>query len=135
LTPKVCYNCQRSVNFSLFFDIFLFTAIEPDFPNFQEFPHKDAAMTVIDQLKEKLTRELSADHVEIIDDSWRHAGHAGTRPDVEATHLTITVVSPQFEGIQLMDQHRLVHAVLKDARDKHLHALQLKTIPTSRWTP
>lgn len=90
-------------------------------------------MTVIDQLKDKLTRELSADHVEIIDDSWQHAGHREVRPGMEATHLTITVVSPKFEGINLMDQHRMVHAVLKEARDKHLHALQLKTIPTSRW--
>jgi len=90
-------------------------------------------MTVIDQLKEKLTQELTADHVEIIDDSAKHAGHREVRPGMEATHLTITVVSPQFEGINLMDQHRLVHAVLKEARDKHLHALQLKTIPTSCW--
>ncbi|MCE3236961.1 MAG: sufE-like protein 1, chloroplastic/mitochondrial [Vampirovibrio sp.] len=90
-------------------------------------------MTVIEQLKDKLTRELDAVHVEITDDSWKHAGHAEARSDLGATHLSMTVVSPKFEGINLMDQHRLVHEVLKEARQKHLHALQLKTIPASQW--
>lgn len=90
-------------------------------------------MTVIDQLKQKLTEELAAEHVEIIDDSWQHAGHRQAPVGIEATHLTITVVSPRFEGVGLMDQHRMVHEVLKDARDSHLHALQLKTVPSSTW--
>lgn len=90
-------------------------------------------MSTIEQLKDKLTRELQASHVEIIDDSWKHAGHLEATPGLAATHLSMTIVSPQFEGINLMDQHRLVHTVLKEAREKHLHALQLKTIPTSQW--
>lgn len=90
-------------------------------------------MSVIEQLKDKLSRELQALHVEIIDDSWQHAGHAEARSDLGATHLSITIVSPQFEGVGLMDQHRMVHDVLKEAREKHLHALQLKTIPASQW--
>lgn len=90
-------------------------------------------MSVIEQLKTKLEHELAAVHVRIEDDSWRHAGHAGVRPGVEGTHLNITVVSPRFEDVPLMDQHRMVHDVLKEAREKHLHALQLTTIPASRW--
>ena len=83
-------------------------------------------MSVVEQLKEKLIRELDATHVEIIDDSWKHAGHREA-PHMEATHLSITVVSPKFIGVNLMDQHRMVHEVLKEARETHLHALQLKT--------
>ena len=90
-------------------------------------------MSTIEQLKEKLTQELDATHVEIIDDSWKHAGHQEVPPGMSATHLTMTVVSPKFEGLNLMDQHRLVHEALKEAREKHLHALQLKTIPPSQW--
>jgi BolA family transcriptional regulator, general stress-responsive regulator len=90
-------------------------------------------MSVIDQLKEKLIRELDASYVEIIDDSWRHAGHLEAKPGLEATHLSITVVSPRFEGVSLIDQHRLVHEVLKEARQTHLHALQLKTVPANQW--
>jgi BolA protein len=90
-------------------------------------------MTVIDQLKAKLSQELDAEFVEIVDDSWKHAGHLEAKPGMEATHLTITVVSPRFEGLGLMDQHRLVHEALKEAREKHLHALQLKTLTPTAW--
>lgn len=90
-------------------------------------------MHAIEQLKTKLTQELDAPFVEIIDDSWKHAGHREAQPGMEATHLTITVVSPKFEGLPLMDQHRMVHTVLKEAREKHLHALILKTLPPSQW--
>ena len=90
-------------------------------------------MSVIEQLKTKLTNELDALHVEIIDDSWQHAGHHQAPTGIEATHLSITVVSPRFEGLGLMDQHRLVHEVLKEARESHLHALQLKTVTPSNW--
>lgn len=81
---------------------------------------------IIENLKHKLINELDASHVEIEDDSWKHAGHKEASGG-EATHLTITVVSPRFQGMPLMDQHRLVHEVLKEARAQHLHALVLKT--------
>ncbi len=90
-------------------------------------------MSVVAQLKQKLTRELDAVFVEIEDESWKHAGHVEASNGVEATHLIMTIVSPQFEPLPLMAQHRLVHTVLKEARATHLHALQLKTIKPSDW--
>lgn len=87
-------------------------------------------MSLVEKIREKLMRELDAERVEIEDDSWKHAGHvamAGAAP-TEATHLTITVVSPRFEGVSIIDQHRMVNALLQEARDTHLHALQLKTL-------
>lgn len=85
-------------------------------------------MSVIEALKEKLIRELDATHVEIVDDSWQHAGHAEARSDLGATHLSMTIVSPKFAGLSILDQHRLVHTALEEARRTHLHALQLKTL-------
>jgi BolA protein len=90
-------------------------------------------MSTIEQLKAKLTRELDATHVDIIDESWKHAGHVEATPGIDATHLSMIVVSPRFEGLGILDQHRLVHDVLKEARERHLHALQLKTLSPSQW--
>ncbi|WP_373531130.1 BolA family protein [Vampirovibrio sp.] len=90
-------------------------------------------MSTIEQLKAQLTQALEATHVEIIDDSWKHAGHLEATPGLEATHLSMTVVSPKFEGVGILDQHRLVHEVLKEARERHLHALQLKTLSPTQW--
>lgn len=87
-------------------------------------------MSLVERLREKLIRELDAESVDIVDDSWRHAGHvamAGLEAP-EATHLNITVVSPRFKGVSIIDQHRMVNEVLQEARETHLHALQLKTL-------
>jgi stress-induced morphogen len=88
---------------------------------------------LVARLREKLQRALDAATVEIVDESWKHAGHvamAGVTP--EATHLNITIVSSRFNGVSLIDQHRMVNEILKEARETHLHALQLKTIPSSQ---
>jgi BolA-like protein 1 len=87
---------------------------------------------LVTQMREMLMRELEAERVDIEDVSWQHAGHvamAGVTP--EATHLNITVVSSRFNGVPLIDQHRMVNTLLQEARNTHLHALQLKTMPSS----
>ncbi len=88
---------------------------------------------IIEALKEKLIRELDAVHVEIEDDSWKHAGHGNVAPGLQATHLSMWVVSHRFEGVSILDQHRMVHDVLKEAREEHLHALILKTYTPAAW--
>lgn len=84
-------------------------------------------MSVVENLKQKLMHALDA-QVEIEDESWKHAGHVAAPQQIEATHLNITVISPRFEGTSLIDQHRMVNELLKEARETHLHALQLKTL-------
>ena len=48
-------------------------------------------------------------------------------------HFQVTVTSPRFEGLTLVDQHKLVYAALGDQLGDHaVHALGLRTsIPTS----
>lgn len=84
--------------------------------------------TFIDTLKSKLYQELDAEQVEIVDESWKHAGHAGNSgrfPD--GTHLEVSIVSKRFEGLGLMERHRLVHKLLKQEMAERIHALTLKT--------
>ena len=46
-------------------------------------------------------------------------------------HLAVVVTASQFEGLGLIDQHRMIHAALKHkmapASDE-IHALQIKTL-------
>lgn len=91
-------------------------------------------MSLVEKIRSQLVSGLEALHVDIEDDSLRHAGHqamAGVVP--EATHLNILVVSPRFEGLGVLEQHRLVNRILQEARDTHLHALQLKTMTPTQW--
>ena len=46
-------------------------------------------------------------------------------------HLEVVVTAPQFTGRGLIDQHRMIHAALKDRMapvSSEIHALQIKTV-------
>ena len=61
----------------------------------------------------------------IIDDSSRHAGHAGAAPGGE-THYTIRMVSQTFTGLNRVDRSRAVHQALVSEFAEGLHALSME---------
>jgi BolA protein len=63
--------------------------------------------------------------IEIVDDSGRHAGHAGAAPGGE-THFNVTLVSAAFSGLSRVARSRAVHAALAAELEGGLHALALK---------
>ena len=47
-------------------------------------------------------------------------------------HFQVTVVSPQFDGLSLLDQHRLVNeALASPLADGTIHELRIKTRGTT----
>jgi BolA protein len=66
--------------------------------------------------------------VQVVDDSHRHAGHAGAAPGGE-THYSVRVVSPAFAGLGRVARSRAVHEALaaEFAGGMHALALTLKT--------
>ncbi|XP_044160637.1 bolA-like protein 2 [Bufo gargarizans] len=73
-------------------------------------------------LKEKLRRELQAEHVEVEDTSPNHC----------STSFRVLVVSPQFEGKALLQRHRLVNGCLAEEL-KTIHAFEQKTLTPAQW--
>lgn len=65
--------------------------------------------------------------VQVQDDSHRHAGHAGARPEGE-THYSVLVVSQAFAGLPRLARSRAVHAALEPEFGAGLHALSLKLL-------
>jgi BolA protein len=89
-----------------------------------------AAVSIIDQI---LKEKLGAEHVEIIDESYRHRGHKAAGG---AGHYAVRVVSAQFENVNLVDRNRMVYAALDEqinGEPKLIHALQIKTYTPSQW--
>ncbi|MFO1128516.1 MAG: BolA family protein [Rhodospirillales bacterium] len=84
-------------------------------------------MAVADQIRRKLTDALAPTRLRLSDDSHRHAGHAGARPEGE-THFTVEIVSDAFAGLSRIDRHRLVHRILADELSGPVHALSLKML-------
>jgi BolA family transcriptional regulator, general stress-responsive regulator len=76
-----------------------------------------------EQLRAVLERELSPLSLQIVDDSARHAGHAGAR---EGGHFTIDVVSGVFSGRPQLERHRLVYAAVAPFMGRGVHALSIR---------
>lgn len=67
---------------------------------------------------------LEPQHLEVLDESEAHRGHAGFREGGES-HFRIRMASPRFAGLNRIDRHRLVHATLGDILPR-IHALALE---------
>lgn len=76
------------------------------------------------RIESVLRAHLAPTLVRVTDDSGRHAGHAGARPEGE-THYSVLVVSAEFEGQTRIARSRSVHALLAAEFGGGLHALAL----------
>ncbi|MDX1710971.1 MAG: BolA family protein [Rhodovibrionaceae bacterium] len=84
-------------------------------------------MSRAERIRDKLNDGLRPRQLDVVDDSHRHEGHGGWRPEGE-THFRVTVVSEAFAGKPRVQRQQLVYGLLKDELDAGLHALQLKTL-------
>ncbi len=84
-------------------------------------------------IERKLKSDLHAIHVEVEDETWKHAGHAGAATG--GGHFTVLVVSPKFVGLNSLDRRRLVFSVLQSEMQGEIHALTVRAVPPSEWTP
>lgn len=79
-------------------------------------------MSVIDEMKARLAA-LDPVEVMIIDDSEKHAGHAGARSG--GGHFRLAIVSPRFAGCKTMERHRLVYDALGPLMKREIHAVSI----------
>lgn len=79
----------------------------------------------MERIREKLTESFEPSQLSIIDDSARHAGHAGAAPEGE-THFNVVIVAEAFRGLSRVQIQRSIHLVLGEEFDTGLHALSLK---------
>jgi BolA protein len=74
-------------------------------------------------IRARLETELTPSSLEIIDDSHRHAGHAGARDG--RGHFNVTIVASRFAGTKRLERHRLVYAALGSLMQTDIHALSV----------
>jgi BolA family transcriptional regulator, general stress-responsive regulator len=81
-------------------------------------------VTMHERIVARLTAALNPILLNVIDESDRHAGHAGARED-GGTHYRVRVVSAQFEHKSRVERHRLIYDLLSAEFADGLHALAL----------
>jgi BolA protein len=84
-------------------------------------------MSVAETIRQKLTERFAPTRLAVIDESHRHAGHTGARPEGE-THFAVTITSAAFSGLSRVARQRLVYDALKQELASGVHALSLTTL-------
>jgi BolA protein len=80
---------------------------------------------VATEMLRRLNAALCPSHIELIDDSDKHRGHAGHNPAGES-HFTLHVESAAFAARSRVERQRMVYKALGDLMEERVHALQIR---------
>ncbi len=86
-------------------------------------------VTVQESITTKIAAALTPAHLEVINESHRHAVPPGSE-----SHFKVVVVSAAFEGQPLVRRHQQVNAILAEELKAGLHALSMETLTAAEWT-
>jgi BolA protein len=87
---------------------------------------KAETLSVAERIRTKLTDALAPTALEIVDESHKHKGHRGARPEGE-THFHVAITSERFSGMLRVARQRLVYGILAEELAGPVHALSLET--------
>lgn len=76
-----------------------------------------------ERIRAALQAAFQPQALEVVDDSHKHAGHAGARDG--RGHFAVKIVSPAFAGKAPLARHRAVYAALGEMMQTDIHALQI----------
>lgn len=71
------------------------------------------------QLESYITQNLACEHIKVLGD--------------DGTHFEAVIVSPDFVGKNMVQQHQLVYAALGDRMRAEIHALSMRTLTPEAW--
>ena len=75
---------------------------------------------------ESLQKRFNPSFLEVIDESYQHAGHSGASESGLNSHFRVKIASASFEGLSRVQRHRLVYDSLQEFLDHGLHALAIE---------
>ena len=85
-------------------------------------------MSVQADIERKLAEGIRAMHLQVINESSNHNVPPGSE-----SHFKVVLVSPDFDGKNLLARHRLINTLLADELKSKIHALALHTYTETEW--
>ena len=87
----------------------------------------------LEKIRSHLAQALPVTVLELIDDSHRHAGHAGARDG--RGHFRLRIVSGAFAGLRPLQRHQLVYRSLGELMRTDIHALSITALTPDEVPP
>ncbi len=79
---------------------------------------------LIEDIKNKLTRALNPNQLDVIDESSQHFGHVGWKEGV-VTHIKIDIIADSFNGLSKVQRHKVIYQILGSEINNGLHAVRI----------
>jgi len=76
-------------------------------------------------IRERLAA-LEPQSIDLLDETGKHAGHAGAKAG--GNHFRLTIVSPRFSGKDQIARHRMIYAALGSLMQREIHALAIQAL-------
>ena len=75
-------------------------------------------------ISKKISAVITVDSIDVYDYTAQHENHATFDGNF---HLSMTLVSPDFKGMSLIERHQLVSKAVDEYMHVEIHALTMKT--------
>lgn len=83
-------------------------------------------MDRIKAIRDRISQSLAPEKIEIIDESGKHAGHAGAAGG--GGHFAVKVISTRFARLSTLERHRMVYQAVNDLMPGEIHALSIQAL-------
>lgn len=77
-------------------------------------------------IEARLREALTPQHIELVDESHKHRGHAGAADG--RGHYRLRIISPAFSGLRPLARHRRVYEALGGLMASDIHALTIEAL-------
>lgn len=84
-------------------------------------------MDRVETIRQRLQAALAPESLDIVDESHKHAGHAGAR-ESGGGHFNVTIVAESFRDQSSIQRHRMVYAAVSDLMPHEIHALSIRAL-------
>ena len=78
---------------------------------------------LIEIVKEKITKEIILQEINVQDKSFLHKSHKNNSPN--KFHIKITIVSEELKSKKKIDSTKRIYKILGNELKNHIHSIQL----------
>ena len=83
-------------------------------------------ISIYDEIKKKITKEINPDNIILIDNSHLHKKHKSF--DLNKFHFKIIIESKQLKEMSKIEAHKKIFSILKDEMKDKIHALEIEIL-------
>ena len=81
-------------------------------------------ITLLEEVKKKIVKELNPVQIQLIDNSSLHNKHKSY--DSNKFHIKLIIESKKLKNMSKIEAHKLIFSILKDEMKNKIHALEIE---------